>query len=365
MFHEPDFTAPAWAESASIYQIFPDRFRNGRSNNEPKTGDVRYDDPVLNLPWGILPEGYCRNYADAATSCPWRFDTTPPEWSPTIEGPRGRDYYGGDLRGVQQYIDYLVSLGVNTIYFNPIFDAGSNHGYDTQDYYKIDPYFGDQKDWENLVKHAGESGVRIVLGDPTGEGLHAGLALAAGPDAQLDAKAEAAVRAVLAAPPWAESGPPTPARLVALLGLLQALDRTVAERLAPRLAARTLPDAARALAREATRKAPLKRSVTEPLQRAFPDLAVHRLDDLAASLGRGKLDPRKLLLGDAAVLVAAFRKDLDLAPLGAPDVDALVQALATVARLRHDLEAGRPLAATDLTRLEHATIAVLGRIGRW
>jgi glycosidase len=163
MFYDPAFSAPAWAESASIYQIFPDRFRNGRSSNDPKTNDVRYDDPVLKLPWGVLPEGYCRNYVDATTNCPWRFDSTPPDWSPTKEGPRGRDYYGGDLKGVDQYIDYLHSLGVNTIYFNPIFDAGSNHGYDTQDYYKIDPYFGDQKDWENLVKHADQVGIKIVL----------------------------------------------------------------------------------------------------------------------------------------------------------------------------------------------------------
>jgi glycosidase/fibronectin type 3 domain-containing protein len=163
MFHTPGFSAPDWAAGASIYQIFPDRFRDGRANNNPRTGDVRYDDPVLKLPWGILPEGYCRNYADAATSCPWRFDTTPPPSSPTVEQPRGRDYYGGDLRGVDQQIDYLASLGVNTIYFNPIFDAGSNHSYDTQDYYKIDPYFGDQTDWRNLVKHADQRGIRIVL----------------------------------------------------------------------------------------------------------------------------------------------------------------------------------------------------------
>ncbi|HET6597594.1 MAG TPA: alpha-amylase family glycosyl hydrolase, partial [Anaerolineales bacterium] len=142
---------------------FPDRFRNGRSNNNPKTGDVRYDDPVISLPWGTLPEGYCRNYADAAANCPWRFDTTPPDWSPTIEGPRGRDYFAGDLRGVDQYLDYLASLGVNTIYFNPIFDGGSNHGYDTQDYYKIDPYFGDLKDWQNLVKHADQRGIKVLL----------------------------------------------------------------------------------------------------------------------------------------------------------------------------------------------------------
>jgi len=163
MYYDPAFTAPNWAKSASIYQIFPDRFRDGRSSNNAKTGDIRYDDPVLKLSWGALPEGYCRNYADAATNCPWRYDATPPDWSPDKEGPRGRDYFGGDLKGVDQYLDYLQSLGVNTIYFNPIFDAGSNHSYDTQDYYHIDPYFGTQKDWENLVKHTEQRGMRIVL----------------------------------------------------------------------------------------------------------------------------------------------------------------------------------------------------------
>ncbi|MEP7136310.1 MAG: alpha-amylase family glycosyl hydrolase [Chloroflexota bacterium] len=163
MFYDPAFSAPNWAKGASIYQIFPDRFRNGRSNNDPKTNDIRYDDPVLKLPWGILPEGFCRNYSDAASNCPWRFDTTPPDYSPTKEGPRGRDYFGGDLKGVTQSLDYLQALGVNTLYFNPIFDAGSNHGYDTQDYYKIDPYFGTQKDWENLVEQANEHHMRIVL----------------------------------------------------------------------------------------------------------------------------------------------------------------------------------------------------------
>ena len=163
MIYEPGFTAPAWANDAVIYQIFPDRFRDGRKDNNAKTDDIRYDDPVLALPWGTLPEGYCRNYADGNTNCPWRFDSTPPASSPDKEQPRGRDYMGGDLRGVDQYLVYLKSLGVNTIYFNPIFDAGSNHSYDTQDYYKIDPYFGTQKDWENLVKHANQLGIRIVL----------------------------------------------------------------------------------------------------------------------------------------------------------------------------------------------------------
>ncbi len=163
MVYDPAFTAPTWAKNAVIYQIFPDRFRDGRKDNNPKTGDLRYDDPVLSLAWGTLPEGYCRNYADANVNCPWRFDTTPPSSSPTKEQPMGRDYMGGDLKGVDQYLSYLKSLGVNTLYFNPIFNAASNHSYDTQDYYKIDPYFGTQKDWENLVKHANQRGMRIVL----------------------------------------------------------------------------------------------------------------------------------------------------------------------------------------------------------
>lgn len=163
MVYDPTFSAPSWAKNAVIYQIFPDRFRNGRADNDPKTGAVRYDDPVLKLPWGTLPEGYCRNYADANLNCPWRFDDTPPPWSPTIEAPRGRDYMGGDLKGVDQKLGYLQSLGVNTIYFNPVFNSASNHGYDTQDYFKIDPFFGTQKDWDNLVKHADQLGIRIIL----------------------------------------------------------------------------------------------------------------------------------------------------------------------------------------------------------
>ncbi len=162
MIYDPAFSTPSWAQTAVIYQIFPDRFRNGRADNDPKTGDIRYNDPVLKLPWGTLPEGYCRNYADASTNCPWRFGL-PVGASGSIESPDGRDYMGGDLKGIDQNLDYLVSLGVNTLYLNPIFDSGSNHGYDTQNYYKIDPYFGTQKDWDNLVKHAGRLGVRIIL----------------------------------------------------------------------------------------------------------------------------------------------------------------------------------------------------------
>jgi glycosidase len=159
MQYVPGFTAPSWAKDAVIYQIFPDRFRNGRKDNDPKTGDVRYDEPVIKLGWGTLPEGYCRGYAVPDAACPNRFDPG----ATGREGPRGRDYMGGDLKGVDQQIDYLASLGVNAIYFNPIFDAASNHSYDTQDYKHIDPYFGNQKDFDNLVKHAKSVGIRVIL----------------------------------------------------------------------------------------------------------------------------------------------------------------------------------------------------------
>jgi glycosidase/fibronectin type 3 domain-containing protein len=163
MFYSPNFRSPTWAKNAVIYQIFPDRFRNGNRNNDPKTGDPRYDDPVIALPWNTLPEGYCRNYADGATNCPWRYDTTPPATSPSKEQPRGRDYYGGDLRGVIQKLDYLKEMGVTAIYFNPIFFAKSNHRYDTYDYMQIDPALGTLRDFQTLTRAARERGIVIIL----------------------------------------------------------------------------------------------------------------------------------------------------------------------------------------------------------
>ena len=162
MVYDPGFSTPAWARNAVIYQIFPDRFRNGKQNNDPETGMERYDDPAIALDWGVLPEGYCRNYADANENCVWRFDDTPPDGS-TKEAPRGRDYYGGDLKGVTDKLDYLKSLGVTVIYFNPIFTAKSNHRYDTANYLQIDPNLGTMQDFVKLVKEAKKRGIRIVL----------------------------------------------------------------------------------------------------------------------------------------------------------------------------------------------------------
>ena len=162
MFYEPNFKSASWAKNAIIYQIFPDRFRNGSTANDPKTGDPRYDEPVVAQPaWSSLPEGYCHAYTDASTNCPWRF-SQPPNTN-NVEGSRGRDYFGGDLKGVDQQLSYLKSLGVTTIYFNPIFDAASNHGYDTQDYSKIDPYFGTNADFSKLATDAKANGINIIV----------------------------------------------------------------------------------------------------------------------------------------------------------------------------------------------------------
>ena len=117
------FHAPKWVEQTVWYQIFPERFANGDSTNDPQ-------------------------------------DTKP--WNPN-EHPRRQDFYGGDLQGVINRLDYLKQLGVNGLYFNPIFKAPSNHKYDTQDYYQIDPHFGDAKLFKKLVEQAHQRGMRVML----------------------------------------------------------------------------------------------------------------------------------------------------------------------------------------------------------
>lgn len=117
------FHAPKWVEQTVWYQIFPERFANGDSTNDPQ-------------------------------------DTKP--WNPN-EHPRRQDFYGGDLQGVINHLDYLKQLGVNGLYFNPIFKAPSNHKYDTQDYYQIDPHFGDAKLFKKLVEQAHQRGMRVML----------------------------------------------------------------------------------------------------------------------------------------------------------------------------------------------------------
>jgi glycosidase len=112
---------PSWVPDTVFYQIFPDRFRNGRPELDPL--DV--------APWGSSPD---------------------------------RDHFqGGDLRGMIEGLDHLSSLGVSGLYLNPIFAAGTNHRYDTHDYYTVDPRLGDLGELKELMDEAHHLGIKVVL----------------------------------------------------------------------------------------------------------------------------------------------------------------------------------------------------------
>ncbi|MFT8708934.1 MAG: glycoside hydrolase family 13 protein [Sporolactobacillus sp.] len=121
--HDCDrFQAPDWVKSTVWYQIFPERFACGDSSISP----------VNALPWGS-------------------------------KDPGRDDFFGGDLQGILDHLDYLQELGINGIYLNPIFTAPTNHKYDTRDYKSIDPHFGTNETFARLVSEAHKRGIRIML----------------------------------------------------------------------------------------------------------------------------------------------------------------------------------------------------------
>ncbi len=111
----PGFATPDWAKGAVMYQIFVDRFYNGDKRNDVETGEYIYI-------------GEPCNRVDDWAKCPSYMGV--------------REFYGGDLQGVLEKLDYLQDLGVEVIYFNPLFVSPSNHKYDIQDYDYIDPHYG-------------------------------------------------------------------------------------------------------------------------------------------------------------------------------------------------------------------------------
>ncbi len=122
--HESDrVKVPAWVKDTCWYQIFPERFANGNPN--------------------ISPVG----------SLPWNANTA----------PANEDFFGGDLYGVLDKLDYLAELGINGLYFCPIFEAPSNHKYDTIDYFEIDRHFGDKAIFRKLVQEAHRRGMKVML----------------------------------------------------------------------------------------------------------------------------------------------------------------------------------------------------------
>ncbi len=134
--YDKNFHTPEWLKGGIIYQIFPDRFAFS-------------DTKKKNVP----PDRILRTDRDGD-----------PYWIPTAEGKvLNNDYFGGDLKGIEQKLGYLKSLGVTCIYLNPIFEAQSNHRYDTADYERIDPMLGTEKDFRSLCNSAEKLGIKIML----------------------------------------------------------------------------------------------------------------------------------------------------------------------------------------------------------
>ena len=127
---------PAWFGEGVTYQIFPDRF-------------CRLEPPD---PKGMIGNRWVHEN--------WN---EPMVYQPENGVITNRDFFGGSLKGILSRLDYLESLSVSTIYLNPIFEAASNHRYDTCDYQKIDPMLGTERDFRLLCAEAKKRGIRIVL----------------------------------------------------------------------------------------------------------------------------------------------------------------------------------------------------------
>lgn len=146
--YDPAFYTPEWMRNAVIYQIFPDRFRNGDPSNDPADGsDVFY---------GELPLYFHETWNEPPLD--GRVDTTPGG-----AAYYNSDFFGGDLAGIIEKLDYLEELGVTALYLNPIFTARSNHRYDTADYLAIDPLLGDLETFRTLVDEAEQRGMVLIL----------------------------------------------------------------------------------------------------------------------------------------------------------------------------------------------------------
>jgi glycosidase len=134
--YRKDFTTPGWLAGGVLYQIFPDRFF---SSGKKKSGVPA--DRKLHESWEETPD-----------------------WKPDARGKvTNSDYFGGDLAGIREKLPYLKSLGVTCLYLNPIFEAHSNHRYNTADYTKIDPLLGNESDFRALCEAAAALGIRVLL----------------------------------------------------------------------------------------------------------------------------------------------------------------------------------------------------------
>ena len=147
--YDPAFQTPDWIKNAIVYQVFPDRFRDGDSNNNKPAGTFFYDEEGGTI------------YRSLTTD--WNEEICDPRETGDCAGTYSKNFYGGDLQGLIEKLDYLQTLGVNTIYLNPIFESPSNHGYDTTDYMVINPMFGTETDFQNLVTQIDIREMHLIL----------------------------------------------------------------------------------------------------------------------------------------------------------------------------------------------------------
>ena len=133
--YKKGFCTPHWPVGGIMYQIFPDRFNFSGDEKKMKRKDF-----TRNEDWYALPQ-----------------------WQPNENGEiTNSDFFMGDLKGITQKLGYLEELGVSCIYLNPIFEAYSNHRYDTGDYSKIDPILGSEEDFRELCSEAKKRGIHII-----------------------------------------------------------------------------------------------------------------------------------------------------------------------------------------------------------
>ena len=147
--YAPDFQTPDWIKNAIVYQVFPDRFRDGDPGNNKPAGTFFYDEPGGTVYRSLTED--------------WNTPICDPRAAGDCAGTYSKNFYGGDLSGLISKLDYLQDLGVNTIYLNPIFASPSNHGYDTSDYMTINPMFGEPAEFFALVTALNDRGMHLIL----------------------------------------------------------------------------------------------------------------------------------------------------------------------------------------------------------
>jgi len=135
--YRSEYHTPDWFKRGVMYQIFPDRFaKSDAYDNLGMRGDI------IKRQWGDMPYYKPSQFGGEYLS---------------------NDFFGGSIAGITEKLPYLADLGITIIYLNPIFEAYSNHKYDTGDYCKIDPMFGDEERFAHLCSAAAELGIRIIL----------------------------------------------------------------------------------------------------------------------------------------------------------------------------------------------------------